>query len=118
MECIMFRDGFMTEGAASTIWVVRNGHVLVPIRDRRILEGIRIGLIESLCEDEGLSLEQRDITREEVLDAEELIISSATKEVLPITSLDGKPVGTGKPGPIFKRLHAAYQRAIERNLQA
>jgi D-alanine transaminase len=118
MECIMFRDGFMTEGAASTIWVVRNNQVLVPIRDRRILEGIRIGLIESLCQDEGLVLEQRDITREEVLSADELMVSSATKEVLPITSLDGQPVGTGKPGPVFERLYAAYQRAIERNSQA
>lgn len=117
-ECIMFRDGYLTEGSASTIWVVRNGRVMVPILDRRILEGIRIGLIETLCQDENLPLEQRNITREEVFGADELIVSSATKEVVPVTSLDGQPVGNGKPGPVFARLHAAYQRAIDNNSKA
>lgn len=113
VECIMFRDGFLTEGSASTIWVVRNGKVLVPVRDRRILEGIRIGLIEELCASESLTLEQRNITREEVMGADELLVSSATKEVVPITSLNDNPVGSGQPGPVFSRLHAAYQRAIK-----
>ncbi len=115
MEALLFRDGFLTEGSSSNVWVVRNGKLLAPLKDRRILEGIRIGLIEELCASESIELEQRNITREEVFQADELILSSATKEVVPITSLDGKPVGNGKPGPMFSKLHRAYQQAVANN---
>jgi len=110
-ECVMFRDGFLTEGSSSNIWVVREGHVLAPPRDRLILERIRYSLLESLCETEGIGFELRQITRAEVESADEMMLSSATREVLPITRLDGRPVGAGVPGPVFRRLHAAYQRA-------
>ncbi len=111
LECVMFRDGMLTEGSASNVWVVRDGRVLAPPRDNRILEGIRYGLIEELCAAEGLPFEVRPIPRDEALSADELMLSSATKEVLPITRIDGRPVGAGVPGPVFRRLHAAYQRA-------
>ncbi len=110
-ECVMFRDDFMTEGSASNIWVVRDGAVLGAPRDRLILEGIRVGLLEALCARTGLPFEMRRISREEVLAADELLLSSATREVLAITSLDGKPVGSGKPGPVYAKLYAAYQAA-------
>ncbi|HYF60716.1 MAG TPA: D-amino acid aminotransferase [Burkholderiaceae bacterium] len=110
-ECVMFRDGRLTEGSASNIWVVRDGRVIGPPRDRLILEGIRYGLVEQLCREEGLPFEVRELSREEVASADELMLSSATKEVLPITRLDGRPVGAGVPGPVFRRLHAAYGRA-------
>ena len=110
-ECVMFRDGLLTEGSSSNIWVVRGGKVLAAPRDRRILEGIRYGLMQELCESCGLPFEARPIHRTEVEQADELMLSSATKEVLPITRLDGHPVGDGQPGPVFRALHAAYQRA-------
>lgn len=110
-ECVMFRDGFLTEGSSSNIWVVREGRVLAPPSDRLILEGIRYGLLQSLCETEGIGFEVRQIARAEVESADEMMLSSATREVLPITRLDGRPVGAGVPGPVFRRLHAAYQRA-------
>ncbi len=110
-ECVMFRNGFMTEGSASNIWVVRNGCVLGAPRDHLVLEGIRVGLMQELCAACGLPLEFRNITREEVLAADELLSTSATKEVLPITTIDGRPVDTGVPGPIYDRLYAAYQEA-------
>jgi D-alanine transaminase len=110
-ECVMFRDGYMTEGSASNIWVVRNGTVLGAPRDHLVLEGIRVGLIEELCAGTGLPLELRRITREEVGSADELLLSSATREILPITSLDGRPVGDGRPGPVYAKLYAAYQAA-------
>jgi D-alanine transaminase len=110
-ECVMFRDGWLTEGSSSNVWVVRQGRVLAPPRDHRILEGIRYGLLQELCEAEGVPFEIRPIARDEVLSADELMLSSATKEVLPITRIDGAPVGAGVPGPVFRRLHAAYQRA-------
>jgi D-alanine transaminase len=111
VECVMFRDGFLTEGSASNIWVVRNGTVLGAPRDNRILEGIRVGLIDELCARGGLAAETRPVLREEVLAADELLISSATKEILPVTRLDGRPVGDGRPGPVYRALYEAYQAA-------
>ena len=110
-ECLMFRDGFLTEGSASNIWVVRNGCVIGPPRNRLVLEGIRYGLVEELCRHAGLPFELRRVARAEVLAADEILLSSATKEVLPITSLDGRPVGTGKPGPVWRKLYDCYQAA-------
>ena len=76
------------------------------------------GLIEELCRAQGLGFELRKISREEVLAADELLLSSASKEVLPITRLDGKPVGNGNPGPIYEKLYAAYQQAKQRSAAA
>lgn len=114
-ETLMFRDGYLTEAAASNVWVVQKGKVLGSPKDNLVLEGIRYGLFEEFCRDLGVDFELRRITREEVLNADELLLSSATKEVLAITSLDGQPVGhashKGQPGPIGKRLYNAYQAA-------
>ena len=110
-ECVMFRDGFLTEGSSSNIWVVRNGTVLGVPRDNLVLEGIRFGLLEELCQSAGVPFELRRIVRDDVFAADELMMSSATKEVLAITSIDGQPVGTGKPGPVWRALYDAYQRA-------
>jgi D-alanine transaminase len=111
LETVMFRDGILSEAAASNVWVVKGGKLLGSPKDNLVLEGIRYGLIELLCRDAGIPFELRRITREEVLGADELILSSATKEVLAITRLDGKPVGNGRPGPIYEKLYAGYQRA-------
>lgn len=112
-ETVMFRDGMLSEAAASNVWVIRNGVVMGPPRSHLVLEGIRYGLIESICRNADIPFELRAISRAEVLTADELLLSSATKEVLPITKLDGQPVGTGRPGPVYARLYEAYQRAIE-----
>jgi D-alanine transaminase len=114
-ETVMFRDGFLTEAAASNVWVVHEGAVLGPPKSEHVLEGIRYELIRELCEEEGIAYNLRPISEAEVLAADELMLSSATKEVLPVTTLDGEPVGHGalhgKPGPVYARLHEAYQRA-------
>ena len=111
LETIMFRGDFLSEAAASNVWVVKHGKVLAPPKDNLVLEGIRYGLFEELCRTNGIGFELRRITRAEVLDADELLLSSATKEVLPVTLLDGKKVGTGPPGPVYANLYAAYQQA-------
>ena len=111
IETVMFRDGFLSEAAASNVWVIKDGAVMGPPPDHLVLQGIRYGLIETLCRDAGIPFELRQIARDEVLAADELLLSSATKEVLPITLLDGLAVGNGKPGPIYEKLHAGYQRA-------
>ncbi|WP_137921477.1 aminotransferase class IV [Hydrogenophaga sp. 2FB] len=116
VEIVMFREGFLSEGASSNVWTVKDGVVMGPPKDNLVLEGIRFGLIEELCHQQGLRYALRRITRAEVLSADELLLSSATKEVLPITMLDGVPVGhgtqRGHPGPAYANLYAAYQRAV------
>lgn len=111
LETVMFRDGNLSEAAASNIWVVKNGVVMGPPKNNLVLEGIRFGLLERLCRDLDIGYELRTISRQEVLEADELLITSATKEVLAITTLDGQAVGNGTPGPIYKALYAAYQDA-------
>ena len=110
-ETIMFRDGWLSEAAASNVWVVKSGVVLGPRKDNLVLEGIRYGLLEELCRAAGIPFELRPISRQEVLDADEILLSSATKEVMPCTVLDGKPVGNGRPGPMYEKLFSGYQQA-------
>ena len=113
LETVMFRGDHLSEAAASNVWVVKHGKVMGPPRDHLVLEGIRYGLIEEICRAAGIEFELRRISRAEVLAADELLLSSATKEILPITLLDGQPVGNGQPGPIYAKLYAAYQQAKE-----
>lgn len=110
-EAIQFRDDVLTEASASNVWVVKQGRVAAPPKDNLILEGIRYGLMEELCAAMEISFEPRRITRDEVFGADEVMISSASKELLPVVTIDGKTIGTGKPGPVFQRLYAAYQAA-------
>ena len=114
VETIMFRDNFLSEAAASNVWVVQGGKVLGSPKDNLALQGIRYDLIEEICRDNGIDFALRRISREEVLNADELLLSSATKEVLAVTTLDGQPVGTGQPGPVCAQLQAGYQKAKAR----
>ncbi len=120
LETVMFRHGYLSEAAASNVWVVKDGAVFGTPKDNLVLEGIRYGLIESLCQTLAIPYQLRRISRAEVLAADELLLTSATKEVLPVTTLDGAPVGNpahrGRPGPIARRLHAAYQDAKQANV--
>lgn len=115
VETVMFRDGYLSEASASNVWVVHNGRVLGTPKDNLALEGVRYGLIEEICQARNIPFELRRISRDEVLQADELLLSSATKEVLAVTSLDGQPVGhglgKGQPGPIYQALFDGYQRA-------
>ncbi len=115
LETIMFRDGWLTEAAASNVWIVKDGAFLGPPKSEHVLEGIRVELLHELCEEEGIAYNLKPISEADVHSADEVILSSATKEVLPVTRIDGEPVGhgalRGKPGPVYARLHEAYQRA-------
>jgi D-alanine transaminase len=110
-ETIMFRDGFLSEAAASNVWIVKDGVLMGPPRDNLVLEGIRYALLDEICSVHGITIELRRISREEVLDADEVLLTSATKEVLPVTRIDGQPVGDGRPGPVYDQLYAGYQAA-------
>jgi D-alanine transaminase len=115
VETVLFRDGFLTEASASNVWVVHEGALLGAPKSEHVLEGIRFDLLRELCEDCGIAYNLRPISEGEVRAADELLLSSATKEVLPVTRLDGESVGhgslRGKPGPVYARLYEAYQRA-------
>ncbi|TAL88430.1 MAG: D-amino acid aminotransferase [Candidimonas sp.] len=111
-EVVQFRDGFLSEGSSCNIWVVKGGALLAPPRNNLILEGIRYRFLEELAGDAGVPFESRPVSEAEVEQADELMLSSATKEVLPIVSYNGKPVGSGKPGAVYAKLRAGYDRAI------
>ena len=115
MEPIMCRDGWLPAAASSTVWIVHEGALLGPPKSEHVLEGIRVELLRELCEDVGIAYNLRPISEADVRAADEVLLSSATKEILPVTKIDGEPVGhgalRGKPGPVYARLHEAYQRA-------
>ena len=114
-ETIMFRDGWLTEASASNVWIAHEGALLGPPKSDLVLEGIRVELLRELCEDAGIAYNLRPISEADVRSADEVMLSSATKEILPVTRIDGQEVGhgalRGKPGPVYARLHEAYQRA-------
>jgi D-alanine transaminase len=114
-ETILFRDGWLTEAAASNVWVVHEGALLGPPSGEHVLEGIRYELLAELCQEVGIAFNLRPIAEADVLAADEVMLSSATKEILPVTRIDGEGVGHGamraKPGPVYARLYEAYQRA-------
>lgn len=110
-ETILIRDGWLTEASASNVWLVRNGRLVCPPMDNLKLEGVRVGLMDELAQAAGVVLERRPVAEWELRCADEILLSSATKEVLAVTSLDGRAVATGKPGPVYAALQAAYQAA-------
>jgi D-alanine transaminase len=114
-ETVMFRDGLLSEAAASNVWVVKNGCLMGPPKSNLVLEGIRYDLMEEICQAQGVAFQLREISREEVLTCDELLLSSASKEILPVTLLDDLPLGhashRGAPGPVYQKLYAGYQTA-------
>lgn len=116
-ETLQLRDGNLTEGSSSNVWIVKNGELLAPPRSNKILEGIRYALIEELADECKIPFVAREISEVELRAADEIMITSATKEVLPVTSLDDLPVHGGKPGPVFAALYDAYQRAKAREFE-
>jgi D-alanine transaminase len=110
-ETIQFRDGYLTEASSSNVWVAKGGKLYAPPLNNLILEGIRYGLIEEICAAQGIAFEAREIARDEVFAADEVLLSSATKEVLAVTTIDGQTIGNGVPGPIYQAIYDAYQNA-------
>ena len=110
-EAVLIREGFLTEASSSNVFVVKNGTILTPPKDHLILPGITYDVVIELARHGGIPLEARQVTEQEVRTADELWLTSSTKEVLPITTLDGKPVGNGRPGPMFHRMRALFEAA-------
>ena len=109
VETVLFRDGYLTEASASNVFVVKNGKLLAPPKNHLVLPGITYDVVLELAAANGIPVEVREISEQEVRGADELWLSSSTKEVLAITSLDGRTVANGKPGAMFHKIHRLYQ---------
>jgi D-alanine transaminase len=108
-ETILLRDGFLTEGSASNVFVARQGLLLAPPKSNLILPGITYDLVLELAAAHGVPHEVRQVSEFELRSADEIMLTSSNREVQPVSVLDGKPVGSGRPGPVWRRLHALYQ---------
>ncbi len=108
VEAILTRDGFLTEGSSTNVFVVKDGLIATPPLSNRILGGITRDLVIELCRKNRMPFEEREVSGAELLDADEIWISSSTKDVMPIVSLNQKPVGHGRPGETWKALARRY----------
>ncbi len=108
-ETILFRDGHLTEASASNVFVIKDGVVLAPPKDHLVLPGITYDVVIEIARAREFQIEVRPVSEAEVRSADEIWVTSSTKEVLAVTTLDGKPVGDGKPGLLFRRMHTLYQ---------
>ena len=108
-ETVLFRNGYLTEASASNVLLVRDGVIVAPPKDNQILPGITYDVAFELAREAGLPIEVRAVSKDEALAADEMWLSSSTKEVLAVTSLDGRPFGGGKPGAVFRKVHALFQ---------
>jgi D-alanine transaminase len=108
-ETILFRDGVLTEASASNVFIVKRGVIQSPPKSNLILPGITYDVITELARADNLPLEFKSITEQEVRAADEVWVTSSSKEVFPIVSLDGRAIDDGKPGPVFRRMYQLYQ---------
>ena len=111
VETVMFRDGHLTEASASNVLIVKGGTIFAPPKDNLILPGITYDAALELARQGGLPFAIRPVTKEEALSADEMWLSSSTKEVLAVSTLDGRPFGSGKPGPVYRRMYALFQES-------
>ena len=109
-ETILLRNGELMEASASTVHVVIGGELRAPPNSRKILPGTTRGVVEELAARLGVPHRSANISETELWHADEIWISAATREVQPVTTLDGEPVGTGRPGPLWRRVYDEFQR--------
>ena len=113
-EAVMHQDGEVTEGGSSNVWIVRDGAAITRVPSHAILAGITRDVTRIVAAETGVPLIDRPFTLDELRSADEAFITSATSFVLPVISLDGAPVGGGRPGPVTTRLREAYIARAER----
>jgi D-alanine transaminase len=109
IETVMFRNGYLTEASASNVLIVRDGRIIAPPKDNLILPGITYDATLEIAKAIGVPLDVRAVTRAEALGADEMWLSSSSKEVLAITRVDGQAFAGGAPGPVFRRVWEAFQ---------
>jgi D-alanine transaminase len=117
-ETILFRDGKLTEASASNVFIVKRGTIFSPPKSSLILPGITYDVVTELARANGMPIEFREIPEAEARAADEIWVTSSSKEVLAIVSLDGRKIGDGKPGPQFRRMHELYQEFKRKVMRA
>jgi len=117
-ETILFRDGKLTEASASNVFIVKRGVIVSPPKSSLILPGITYDVVAELARANGVPLEFREIAEAEVRAADEIWVTSSSKEILAIVSLDGRRIGDGRPGPLFRRLYELYQEFKRKVMRA
>ena len=108
-ECILLRDGQLTDSSASSVHVVIAGELRTPPYSWKLLPGTTRGVIEEVADKAGVQWRSVPVSEAELRSADEILLGAATREVQAVTSLDGRPVGTGKPGPVWRKLSDAFQ---------
>jgi D-alanine transaminase len=108
-ETLLLRDGLLTEASASTVHVVLDGVVVTPPDSHAILPGTTRAVVEELLDELGIARRTDQVSEAQLRGAQEIWLAAATREVQPVTRLDGHPVGNGRPGYLWKRVYAAYQ---------
>lgn len=109
-EAIMLRDGFVTEGTASNVFIVNNGVVLTPPNSNLLLPGVTRDLVVELCRQNGVPCVEGAISEMQLRDADEIWLTSSSREIIPVTRLDDQPVGSLRPGAVWQRVIELYQQ--------
>ncbi|RKZ90578.1 MAG: D-amino acid aminotransferase, partial [Gammaproteobacteria bacterium] len=109
-EALLLRDGYLTEGAASNAYAVIDGTIYTAPKDEKVLPGITREVVLELAARNGIPAIEQAVSEAQLKQAQEVWVSSSTKEVLPITTLDGEAVGDGVPGPVWKQIDILYQQ--------
>ena len=117
-ETILFRDGKLTEASASNVFIVKRGVIQSPPKSNLILPGVTYDVVVELARANGLALEFKDVPQADVRAADEVWVTSSSKEVLAIIELDGKRIGDGRPGPVFRRMFQLYQEFKQKVMRA
>ena len=116
-EAVLIRDGMLTEGSSTNVLLAKDGALFTPRFDQRVLRGVTCEAVLETARGLGIRAEERDIRRAELFGADELWLTSSTREMTPITELDGAKIGAGKPGEMFRRVLAAFQKFKEENCE-
>jgi D-alanine transaminase len=118
-ETILFRDGKLTEASASNVFIVKQGGIIVsPPKSHLILPGITYDVVSELAQANAMPLQFREVSEAEVRGADEVWVTSSSKEVFPIVTLDGRKIGDGKPGAVFRRMFQLYQDFKQKVMRA
>ncbi|MEA3273959.1 MAG: D-amino acid aminotransferase [Pseudomonadota bacterium] len=108
-EAILIRNGLVSEGSSTNPFIVKGGEIITPPKSNHLLPGITRDLVLELAREAGIPCAERELAEHELPGADEIWISSSSREVVPVTRLNGEPVGTGMPGPLWRRMDALFQ---------
>ncbi len=113
-EAILIRDGEAMEGAASNLFIIKDGVIITPPKSCFLLPGITRDLVLELAEEQGLPFREEAIMEQALRAADEVWLTSSTKEIMPVTRLDNQAVGNGRPGPLFRKVSGLYAENKQR----